>query len=228
VVAAPAGGEETAVQAEDLGIELPPPPSTPPPTAAGRSPEGKPDDAHALLLAGIQDMTTGFAEGCDIAGVLNIAAETLHRGMGYRRTLICLRNVHGAFQGRFPFGDVGRERLRHFAFDAKPGTDLFWSVMLRNVDVHIRDLEAPAIASRLPAWFRAACPDARSFVILPIVFRERPLGFFYGDRPHVDSTGLDTQELSLVRMLKSQTLIALRSATQEPPHRHHGHAGRHT
>ena len=42
-------------------------------------------------------MTTGFAKGCDIANVLAIATETLHRGMGYRRTLICLRDAHGAF-----------------------------------------------------------------------------------------------------------------------------------
>ncbi|MFO1413750.1 MAG: HDOD domain-containing protein [Burkholderiales bacterium] len=211
----------------DADIALPPPDSAPQPDAAGCSPEGKPCDAPARLLAGIQDMTTGFAEGSDIAGVLNIAAETLHRGMGYRRTLICLRDVHGGFRGRFPFGAIDREHLRLFAFEGTPGSDLFWSVLLRNVDVHIRDLTAAAIASRLPAWFRAACPDARSFVVLPIVFRDRPLGFFYGDRPHPDAPGLTAQELSLVRMLKSQTLIALRGATQAAPHRSHGHAHGH-
>lgn len=211
----------------DLGIELRPPEAAPAAIAAPRSPEGKPGDSHALLLAGIQDMTAGFAEGCAIADVLNIATETLHRGMGYRRTLICLRDVHGGFHARFPFGDCGRERLQRFAFGPQHGADLFWSVMLRNVDVHIRDLDDPAIAGRLPPWFAAACPDTRSFVVLPIVFRGRPLGFFYGDRPCVDAVGLTAQELALARMLKSQTLIALRSATQATSRRGHAHATAH-
>ncbi|MFO1395513.1 MAG: HDOD domain-containing protein [Burkholderiales bacterium] len=219
-----AADDAAATRTAGLGIELPAPEIAPPTATKARSAEGKPNDSHALLLAGIEDMTTGFAEGCDIANVLAIATETLHRGMGYRRTLICLRDAHGAFHARFPFGDLPRDRLRRFAFDANPGTDLFWSVLLRNVDVHIRDLQDPAIAARLPAWHHAACPDARSFVVLPIVFRERPLGFFYGDRPCVDAPGLTAQELSLVRMLKGQTLIALRSATHPPPRR--AHAGR--
>ena len=224
---APAGQEDPSVLTGDMGIELPAPESAPPPCAAACSPEGKPADSQALLLAGIQDMTTGFAEGSDIAAVLNIATETLHRSMGYQRTLICLRDPQGGFQARFPFGTLARECLRRFAFGPMAATDLFWSVMLRNVDVHIRDASAEAIAARLPVWYRAACPDARSFVVLPIVFRERPLGFFYADRARVDEVGLASGELSLVRMLKSQTLIALRSASQAAPRRGHPHGARH-
>lgn len=218
--------EEEATGMSALGIELPPPAAAAATTPATRSPEGKPSDSHALLLAGIQDMTTGFAEGSDIASVLNIATETLHRSMGYRRTLICLRDLQGGFRARIPFGDMPRARLQQFAFGGAHGTDLFWSVMLRNVDVHIRDLADPVIQARLPDWYRAACPDARSFVLLPIVFRERPLGFFYGDRAMVDAAGLTAEELALARMLKSQTLIALRSASEAAPHRGHGHGGR--
>ena len=47
---------------------------------------------------------------------------------------------------------------------------------------------------------------------MPLAFKQRPLGFFYADRASVDAVGLTPEELALVRMLKGQTLIALRNA----------------
>ena len=184
--------------------------------AVRRSPEGKPRDAADRLLAGIQDMTTVLAEGDDVSSVPNIALETLYRGLGFQRAVLCLHDAHaGQFRARTPYGFMAKDRLQKFAFPAVPGTDLFWSVMLRNVDVHIRDLTTEATYAKLPGWYRAACPDARSFVLLPITLRKQPLGFFYADRPMVDPVGLSDRELALVRMLKSNTLIALRTAQDE-------------
>jgi HD-like signal output (HDOD) protein len=194
-------------------IELPAADAVDRAEAASRSGADRPRDSNAILLAGLQDMTTGLAEGHDLSSVINIAVETLYCGLGYQRALLCLRDPHTkAFRARIQFGHMPRERLHHFAFPATPASDLFWSVMQRNVDVHIRDVTAPNIHSALPPWYRSACPDAKSFVLLPLAFKHKPLGFFYADRPTVDEVGLTTEELALVRMLKGQTLIALRTA----------------
>jgi len=183
------------------------------PSAADRPSSDRPANSNAILLAGLQDMTTGLAEGHDVSSVVHIAVETLYCGLGYQRALLCMRDPHTkAFRARIQFGHMPRERLQHFAFPSAPATDLFWSVMQRSVDVHIRDVTAPKIHSALPEWYRLACPDAKSFVLLPLAFKNKPLGFFYADRPTIDEVGLTTEELALVRMLKGQTLIALRNA----------------
>ncbi len=194
-------------------IELPPAKAIGHESAVASASGERPADSSAILLAGLQDMTTGLAEGHDVSSVVNIAVETLYRGLGYQRALLCLRDPQTkAFRARIQFGHMPRERLQQFAFAATPASDLFWSVMQRSVDVHIRDVTAPKIYTALPDWYRLACPDAKSFVLLPLAFKHRPLGFFYADRTTVDEVGLTTGELALVRMLKGQTLIALRSA----------------
>lgn len=177
------------------------------------TPGGKPARSTMLLLAGIQDMTTGIAEGQAVGSVLNIALETLYRGLGYHRAVLCLRDSRAkVFRARMCFGDLPPERARHFSFPSAPAQDLFWSVMQRNVDVHIRDATEPKIRANLPAWFDAACPDACSFVLLPIVVKQVPLGFYYADRTTTDDEGLSEEELALVRMLKGQTVVALRGS----------------
>lgn len=206
----PDAGDATAA---DAYVELLAADAALPTVPVTRSPEGKPSDSTSVLLSGIQDMTTGVAEGHGVSSVLNIALETLYRGLGYRRAVLCLRDPQaGLFRARIHFGAMTREQVTRFAFAMTPGSDLFWSVMQRNVDVHIRDLSAPTIQSALPAWYRDACADAKSFLLLAIGFNQKPLGFFYADRPVVDAIGLTAEELGLVRMLKSQTQIALRTS----------------
>lgn len=196
----------------EAGIELP---AAPADAAASQppSPEGKPAASTALLMAGLQDMTAGLAEGQGVADLLNIALETLYRGLGYRRAVLCLRAPDGrAFRARLTFGAMTRAEVQRFAFPGTPAQDLVWSVLQRNVDVHVRDVDAGSIKAKLPAWHREACPGAVSFVLLPIVLRGKPLGFFYADRAVVDRAGLTAEELGLLRMLKGQTLVALRGA----------------
>jgi hypothetical protein len=67
------------------------------------------------------------------------------------------------------------------------------------------------IASLLPVWHRTMLPEARSFVILPLVIKGAPIGYFYADRTVSAPEGITPEETSLLRMIKSQ-LIARMSA----------------
>jgi hypothetical protein len=209
----PAQPAASADALEELpGIALPLP-DAPLRTSVVTEPGAKPAEAATLLLAGLQDMTTGLAEGHGVGTVLNVALETLYRGLGYQRAVLCLRNAATrSFGARLTFGNMSKEQVRRFSFDQTPTGDLFWSVLQRNADVHIGDLADETIRARLPAWFPQACPNARSLVLLPIVLAQKPLGFFYADRATTDPVGLTTEELRLLRMLKAQTLLALRNA----------------
>ncbi|MDO8369995.1 MAG: histidine kinase, partial [Candidatus Nitrotoga sp.] len=61
----------------------------------------------------------------------------------------------------------------------------------------------------LPAWHRALLPDARSFIVLPLVVQKVQIGLFYADRVLPALEGLPPDETALIKALKSQILAAL-------------------
>ena len=60
--------------------------------------------------------------------------------------------------------------------------DLFHLAMDNDADLIIADASAPKIRELLPPWHRALLPDARSFIVLPLVLQGVQLGLFYADR----------------------------------------------
>lgn len=63
--------------------------------------------------------------------------------------------------------------------------------------------------SVLPAWHRMLLPDARSFIVLPLVVNRKPVGLFYTDRTLVAPEGVPSDETALIKTLKGQVLTAL-------------------
>jgi hypothetical protein len=75
----------------------------------------------------------------------------------------------------------------------------------------IEDAASPKIRELLPSWHRALLPDAKSFIVLPLVFNKARLGLFYADRTRTAPEGVPPDETSLIKALKSQVLAALGS-----------------
>jgi hypothetical protein len=61
----------------------------------------------------------------------------------------------------------------------------------------------------LPAWYRKLRPEARSFVVLPLVVSGVRFGLFYADRDTVAPEGISPDEAALIRALKTQVIAAL-------------------
>eukprot|EP01034_Spumella_vulgaris_P026823 gene26823-33464_t len=76
----------------------------------------------------------------------------------------------------------------------------------------IADAGAPKIRDLLPDWHRKLLPDARSFIVLPLVVQGVQLGLFYADRSEPAPEGVPPDETSLIRALKAQVLVALTPA----------------
>ncbi len=94
-------------------------------------------------------------------------------------------------------------------FAAAASGDLFHLAMENDADLMIADASAPKIRDLLPAWHRALLPDARSFIVLPLVVQGVQLGLFYADRVQPAPEGVPPDETSLIRALKGQVLVAL-------------------
>ena len=180
----------------------------------GTHPSGKPKNARELLLAGVQDVTQLRAAGnARLNDVILAVLETLYSALGFRFATVCLKDARqNQYRARVSFGD-GHARLQAgFSFPAtasNPGRDLFLLALDNDADLMISDAASPKIRELLPAWHRTLLPDAKSFIVLPLVVGKARLGFFYADRALTAPEGVPPDETALIRALKRQVLAAL-------------------
>jgi HD-like signal output (HDOD) protein len=174
-------------------------------------PSGKPHNARELLLAGVQDVTQMRASGeAKLNDVILAVLETLYRSMGFRFATVCLKDARsGQFRARVAFGEDHQRIQAGFAFPMAASRDLFHLAMENDADLMIADAASTKIRELLPLWHRDLLPDARSFIVLPLVVGKVQLGLFYADRVHPAPEGVPPDETSLIKALKGQVLIAL-------------------
>ena len=176
-----------------------------------RHPSGKPIQARDRLLAGVQEImhltSSGHAQANDV--MLHML-ETLYSSMGFRFATICLKDAKtGEYRSRISLGDDAARRRTGMIFTVTGQRDLFKLAMDSDADLMISDATDTKIVELLPPWHRELFPDARSFIVLPILVQKNPLGFFYADRSEPAPEGVPSDETSLIKILKSQVLTAL-------------------
>ncbi|SFB78066.1 HDOD domain-containing protein [Massilia yuzhufengensis] len=178
---------------------------------AGHHPSGKPKNARDLLLAGVQDVTQLRASGRGkLNDVVLAVLETLYGALGFRFAAVCLKDARsGQFRARAVLGDDSARLQPGFAFPAASARDLFHLAMENDADLMISDASSPKIRDLLPEWHRKLLPDAKSFIVLPLVVGKAQLGLFYADRTSTAPEGVPPDETALIKALKGQVLAAL-------------------
>ncbi|MDL2356682.1 MAG: HDOD domain-containing protein, partial [Pseudomonadota bacterium] len=171
-------------------------------------PSGKPHNAREQLLAGVQDVTQMRASGeAKLNDVILAVLETLYRSMGFRFATVCLKDARsGQYRARVAFGEDHQRRQAGFAFPVASSRDLFHLAMENDADLMIADAGSAKIRDLLPGWHRQLLPDARSFIVLPLVVGKAQLGLFYADRVDPAPEGVPPDETSLIKALKGQVL----------------------
>lgn len=179
--------------------------------ASDTYPSGKPANASALLLAGLQQAVLLRAGGpAKVNELIMVVLETLCRGMGFRFATICLKDPRtGAYRARLAYGEARVERQTGFVFPMQAEQDLFHLAMANNADLMIADARVEKIRQLLPPWHRTLLPDTRSLIVLPLVLQGAPLGLFYADRAQCAPEGVPPDETALIRALKEQVQQAL-------------------
>lgn len=170
-------------------------------------------DPQAVLTAGIQDISNTMVDDFRLNDVLRIILETMYRGMGFRRVLLCIKDPRNrTMQGRFGFGPDASELARKFTFSLEFKPDIFHAAMKNGVDILISDVDEPKIAPRIPEWFRKAV-TARTFVIFPLNIKQNPVALIYADKERAGEIEISEKELSLLRTLRNQAVLAIKQAT---------------
>ena len=174
-----------------------------------REASARPDPA-TVLGAGIQDVTNTLVEDFKLNDVLLMVLETMYRGLGFKRAIICIRdNKINSMVARMGLGEGVDDVIPHFRFRLVFESDVFHLAIEKGVDIVIEDLRATSIADKIPAWYRELV-DAQSFILLPVVINKKTIGLFYADMQVANSLKLSEQQLSLLRTLRNQAVLAIK------------------
>jgi eukaryotic-like serine/threonine-protein kinase len=214
------GAEPTVVDAgagADAGPETVPnatvlPPSAPPEPLAVTA-DARRAQALQQLSAGIQDITDAMVENQDLGALLRMILETIYRSLGVRRVVFALRDAKtDTLVGRFGVGENTAQAVPALRVGLRAGAspDLFAAICAKGVDTLISDTTQPNIAQRLPAWWRQSELMAGSFLLLPLTVKNAPLGLIYADSAAPNSIELSEKELSMLRTLRNQAVMAFR------------------
>ncbi len=170
------------------------------------------DNATEVLAAGIQDITNTMVEDFKLNDVLRMILETMFRALGFRRIVFCLRDAKtDSLTGRFGLGEGAEAVSAKFKVPLKVGGDLFTAVCVKGADTLIADATVAQIASRLPAWYREGV-NAPAFLLLPMQMKNAPFALIYADKAVPGGIELGEKELSLLRTLRNQAVMAFKQA----------------
>jgi hypothetical protein len=173
----------------------------------------KPTSPGPILLDGLQEATSMLAEHGSLSQVAQVVLETLFRAFDLRRVALCLRDpARQRFIGRMGFGDDIDDYLRRLRFSERYERDVFHLALKQKTDVHIADLGRDKAADTLPDWYRGAGMHG-SFLFLPMVLKERPVGCLIAEHVRPNSMDLNAENLRLVRALRNQLVLGLQLAS---------------
>jgi len=176
-----------------------------------RHPSGKPCHAFDLLFSGLK-ILEGLASTPDskLNSMILMALETLHKGMGFNLSTICLKDVKtNQFRARHFLGDYNLELENNFVF-SENAHDVFGVAIKRDADLFIADARDPKVQNMLPEWHLKLLPATGSFLILPLVVADKKLGLYYFDRHHKSGEGISSEEMRIIKEIKKQVLMALK------------------
>ena len=181
--------------------------------AGGKLLPRTPEEIQTILTSGLQDVSNSLIDDAiSINDILRMILEAMYTGMGFEHVVLCIKDGRrNAMCGKFGFGDGVQELVKAFDFSLAGQPDVFLVALQNNADILITDIDDPKIATRVPAWYRQHVP-ARTFVLFPITVKGKPVGLIYADRPHPGDITIPEKELSLLKSLRNQAVLAIRQS----------------
>jgi GAF domain-containing protein len=164
------------------------------------------------MSAGIQDITNTLVGDFQLNDVLRMILETMYRGIGFTRVLLCVRDAgSNSLKARFGLGaDVDQIVRRGFHVPLAATRDAFYAAISSGADVHIENVNAESIREHIPDWYRKLVPSVQSIALFPVMVNKKPVALFYGDSDHAGRLAFDAGELNLLKTLRNQAVLAIR------------------
>ncbi|HEX7972478.1 MAG TPA: HDOD domain-containing protein [Thiobacillus sp.] len=183
------------------------------PGAGGGELQRTSEEMQSILTSGLQDVSNSLIDdNISINDILRMILEAMYTGMGFDHVMLCIKDGrHNTMCGKFGFGDDMQDLVKAFAFPLAGQPDVFLVALQNNADILITDIDDAKIASRIPAWYRQHVA-ARTFVLFPIIVKGKPIGLIYADRAKPGDITIPEKELSLLKSLRNQAVLAIRQS----------------
>jgi len=171
------------------------------------------EKSQSILTSGLQDISNSLIDDAvSINDILRMILEAMYTGMGFAHVALCIKDGRrNAMCGKFGFGADVQALIKAFDFSLAAQPDVFLVALQNNADILITDIDDPKIASRIPAWYRQNV-SARTFVLFPIIVKGKPIGLIYADQPNPGDIMIPEKELSLLKSLRNQAVLAIRQS----------------
>lgn len=175
-----------------------------------RHASGKPHNALDQLISGVNTVATMTAgKQYKINELILLVLKTLHSSLGFSFGTFCLKDAaNSQYRARFSLGNYSEEHQRQFIF-SESSPDIFSLSIKKNVDLSIADSRDDKVQHMLPEWHRTLFTHTRSFIILPLVVNDKPIGIYYLDRAQPAPEGISSEEMKIIKTLKNKIFTAL-------------------
>ena len=101
--------------------------------------------------------------------------------------------------------------MKRISFSLVFTPDIFHAALSKNVDILISDTKDPKIVSRIPDWYCNGI-NAGTFVVFPLCVKGNPVAMIYADAERAGDIVIPEKELSLLRTLRNQAVLAMKQS----------------
>jgi serine/threonine protein kinase len=180
-------------------------------SADGSKPVPTTEEIQTILTSGLKDISNSLIDdNISVNDILRMILEAMYSGMGFSHVVFCIKDSRqNAMCGKFGFGEGVQALLKAFHFSMVEQPDVFHVALKNNADILITDIDDAKIATRIPHWYRQHV-SARTFVIFPITVKGKSIGLIYADRAQPGEIVIPEKELSLLKALRNQAVLAIR------------------
>ncbi len=164
----------------------------------------------AALSVALEAISQRAMSDAPLGEVLQFVMAQLQQSLQLQRVVVCLRDsASGELRGRLGSGERAQQLAPMFRVPMRPPGDLFGLLCTKGADTLISDASDALIAKSLPGWFHQQV-KAPTFLLLPLTLGQQPLGLIYGDRAHANSLQVGDAELTLLKAMRNQLVMAMR------------------
>lgn len=164
----------------------------------------------AALSVALEAISQRAMSDAPLGEVLQFVMAQLQQSLQLQRVVVCLRDsASGELRGRLGSGERAMQLAPMFRVPMRPPGDLFGLLCTKGADTLISDASDALIAKSLPVWFHQQV-KAPTFLLLPLTLGQQPLGLIYGDRAHANSLQVGDAELTLLKAMRNQLVMAMR------------------
>lgn len=154
--------------------------------------EGAPSPAD-ILKQGIAEMQGGLAQS-STGQLVTMALETMHRAFGGNHAIAFLRNrKEQRYAAKTIIGTDPHQRMSGIAFQEQFAPDVFHAALVNDKVILVQNARDAGFADRLPGWWHGTMTAVRSFIIVPLVAGNHPVGLLYCDCDNGAASGLPDQ-----------------------------------